>query len=321
MSGMPRRIVMDVDTGTDDALAILYALRHPDIDVLGISCVAGNVTVDQAVINTCKVLDAAGAREIPVAAGAVQPLIERARRAGGSHGFDGLSGIWLPETSRQRSPLPAVELLHQLIMNSTEPVTLVTLGPKTNVAVLLTRHPDVATRLERIIFMGGSLNEDSPAAEAEFNVWQDPEAAKCVIESSIPTTMYGFHLFGRLVVNQADTDRLREHDHSAIRLAGELLYRRRGRAHDPTLDNVDLVGDAGAMVLLTDPELFVTRALPVRVTLAGVSRGETVVVPGASPQDSAAPNTDAWPKITVALDLDATQAASVFVNVIDSYAA
>jgi pyrimidine-specific ribonucleoside hydrolase len=321
MSGMPRRIVMDVDTGTDDALAILYALRHPDLDVLGISCVTGNVNVEQVVTNTCKVLDTAGAEEIPVAAGAAQPLIERARRAGGSHDLDGLGGIQLPETSRLRSPLSAVELLHHLIMDSTERVSLVTLGPKTNVAVLLTRYPNVVTRLEEIIFMGGSLNEEGSTAVAEFNVWQDPEAAKSVIESSIPTTMYGFQLFQRLAVNQADTDRLRRHDHPAIQLAGELLYRRRGRWHDTTQNHADLLGDAGAMVLLTNPELFITRELLVRVNLAGVDRGQTCVLQPASSDDSAAPVPDAWSRITVALDLDATQAASAFVKVIDSYAA
>ncbi len=147
---------MDVDTGTDDALAILYAVRHPDLEVLGISCVAGNVSIEQTVINTCKVLDAAGAGDIPVAAGAAQPLIERARRTAASHGVDGLGGIRLPETSRQRSPLHAVELLHQLIMECTERVILLSLAPKTNVALLLTMYPEVATRLEQIIFMGGS---------------------------------------------------------------------------------------------------------------------------------------------------------------------
>ncbi len=312
---------MDVDTGTDDALAILYALRHPDLDVLGISCVAGNVTVDQVVTNTRKVLDAAGAGEIPVAAGAVQPLIERARRAAGSHGLDGLGGIQLPETSRRRSPLHAVEMLHQLIMDSTERVSLVTLGPKTNVAVLLTRYPGVSARLEEIIFMGGSLGGESPTAVAEFNVWQDPEAARCVIESSIPTTMYGFHLFRHLAVNQADTERFRMNDHPAIRLTGELLYRRRGSSHDSAQDYADLLGDAGAMVLLTNPELFVTRELPVRVNLAGVGRGQTAVVKQTSSVDSATPDPDGWLRIKVALDLDATQAASAFVNVIDSYAA
>ena len=312
---------MDVDTGTDDALAILYALRHPDLDVLGISCVMGNVSVDQVVINTCRVLDVTGAAEIPVAAGAAQPLIERARRAGGPHGPDGLGGIQLPETSVGPSPLSAVELLHRLIMDSPEPVSLVTLGPKTNVALLLTKYPDIATRLEKIIFMGGSIGGENLAAVTEFNVWQDPEAAQGVIESSVPTTMYGFHLFGRLAVNHADTDRFRIHDHPAIRLAGELLYRRRGSWHEPDRDNSDLLGDAGAMVLLTNPELFLTRELPVRVNLTGVGRGRVIVAQRAWPRGSAAHNSAAWPKITVTLDLDATQAASAFVKMIESYAA
>jgi len=320
MSGMPRRIVMDVDTGTDDALAILYALAHPDLEVLGISCVAGNVTLDQVVINTCKVLDAAGAGDIPVAAGAAQPLIERARRPGGSHGADGLAGIWLPETSRQRSPLNAVDLLYQLIMTSAEPMSLVTLAPKTNVAMLLTMYPDVVARLEQIIFMGGSVSGSNVTAVAEFNVWQDPEAASCVIESSIPTTMYGFDLFGRLAVSQADTERFRAHDHPAVRLVGELLYRRRIRADDSTHDCIGLLGDAGAMVLLTNPEFFVTQQLPVRVNLDGIGRGQTTVKPRSGPRGGFG-RVYPWPTITVALDLDVAQAASAFVKVIDSYAA
>jgi pyrimidine-specific ribonucleoside hydrolase len=320
MSGMPRRIVMDVDTGTDDALAILYALAHPDLEVLGISCVAGNVTLDQVVINTCKVLDAAGAGDIPVAAGAAQPLIERARRPSGSHGADGLAGIWLPETSRQRSPLNAIDLLYQLIMTSAEPISLVTLAPKTNVAMLLTMYPDVVARLEQIIFMGGSVSGGNVTAVAEFNVWQDPEAASCVIESSIPTTMYGFDLFGRLAVSQADTERFRAHDHPAVRLVGELLYRRRVRADDSTHDCVGLLGDAGAMVLLTNPELFVISEFPVRVNLAGIGRGQTIVDQRASHRGTGH-DPDPWPRIVVAVDLDAAQAALTFIKVIDGYAA
>ena len=318
---MPRRILIDVDTGTDDALAILYAVRHPDLEVLGISCGAGNVPIDQAVINTCKVLDAAGSGDIPVAAGAAQPLIERARRTGGSHGVDGLGGIRLPETSRQRSPLHAVELLHQLIMESTERVILVTLAPKTNAAMLLTMYPDVATRLEQIIFMGGSVSGGNVTAVAEFNVWQDPEAARCVIESSIPTIMYGLDAFSRLTVSQADADRFRAHDHPAIRLAGELLYRRRPRSHDSNRDYVGLLGDAGAMVLLTNPELFVTRELPVRVNLEGIGRGQTIVDQRAVPRGTPGPDPDPWPSIAIVVDLDVAQAAATFVEVIDAYAA
>lgn len=310
---------MDVDTGTDDALAILYALAHPDIEVLGISCVAGNITLDQVVINTYKVLDAASAGDIPVAAGAVQPLIERARREGGSHGPDGLAGIQLPGPSRHPSHMHAIELLHQLIMASTEPVSLVTLGPKTNVAMLLIMYPEVAARLGQIIFMGGSVSGGSVTAVAEFNVWQDPEAARCVIESSIPITMYGLGMFRRLVIAQADAERLRAHDHRAIRLAGELLSRRRVSMDDATHDYVGLLGDAGAMVLLTNPELFVTRELPVRVNLDGIGRGQTIVDRRAG-HWAVRPDPDPWPRIAVAVDLDVAQAASTFVKTIEGYA-
>jgi pyrimidine-specific ribonucleoside hydrolase len=300
MTGMPRPIVMDVDTGTDDALAILYAVRHPDLKLLGISCVTGNVALDQVVINTCKVLDAADAGDVPVAAGATKPLLERARRQGGRHGTEGLGGIQLPKSSRRPSRLSAVELLRQLIMSSPEPVTLLSLAPKTNVAVLLMTYPDLAERMEQIIFMGGSASE----AVAEYNVWQDPEAAEIVIESAVPSTMYGLDLFERLAIGASATKRLRNHDHPGISLAGELLYRRDG-----------LLGDAGALVSLTNPELFVGRELTVGINLHGVGRGRTVL------DQRGADASDARPRTTVVLDLDMTKAASTFVETIDAYAA
>jgi pyrimidine-specific ribonucleoside hydrolase len=186
--------------------------------------------------------------------------------------------------------------------------------------MLLTMYPDVVARLEQIIFMGGSVSGGNVTAVAEFNVWQDPEAASCVIESSIPTTMYGFDLFGRLAVSRADTERFRAHDHPAVRLVGELLYRRRIRADDSTHDCIGLLGDAGAMVLLTNPELFVHSEFPVRVNLAGIGRGQTIVDQRASHRGTGH-DPDPWPRIVVAVDLDAAQAALTFVKVIDSYAA
>ena len=314
MTGMPRPIVMDVDTGTDDALAILYAVRHPDLQLLGITCVAGNVSVDQAVLNTCKVLDVARARDIPVATGAAHPLNEQGARKSGSHGLDGLGGISLPATSRQRSPMPAVEMLNQLIMGSAERVSLIALGPKTNLALLLKRYPEVVTRLEQIIFMGGSTSEAVP----EFNVRYDPEAALDVIESVVQITMYGFDLFGQLAIDRADVDRFRNHDHPAIRLTGELLDRR--RSSSATGDYLGLLGDAGAMVLLTNPELFVTRELPVRINLEGVGRGQTIIDRRATLSENSR-RSNASSMINVVLDLDAGKAASAFVQTISAYAA
>ncbi|MCW2811112.1 MAG: Pyrimidine-specific ribonucleoside hydrolase [Friedmanniella sp.] len=316
---MVTRILLDVDTGTDDALALLYAVAHPDLEVLGISCVAGNSGLDQVVLNTLKVLDAAGAGDIPVAAGASRPLIERARPEGQFHGADGLGGIPLPEPRRTRSGLPAVEMLRQQILGSPEPVTLVALAPQTNVALLLAQHPDVAANLARIVFMGGSAAGGNVTAVAEFNVWQDPEAATAVVESGIPTTMYGLDVFNRLTVDEPTANRFRNAEHPAVRLAGELLHRRGARSDGSAQHYLGLIGDPGALVWLTNPELFTTATHPVRVNLAGIGRGQTIVDRRSHLQDSEALGLDPWPELEVALDLDVAAAAADFTRTVDRY--
>ena len=314
---MPRPILLDVDTGTDDALAILYAVRHPDLDVLGISCVAGNSGVDQVVRNTLKVLDAAGARrDLPVARGAAQPLLERARPEGAFHGEDGLGGVVLPDPDRKPSSLTAVEMLRQEITNSAEPVTLVGLAPQINLALLLTLHPEVLDNVQRIVFMGGSASVGNITAVAEFNIWQDPEAATCVVESPVPKTMYGLDVFTRLAADQATADRLSAAEDPGARAAGELLYRRGARSDRPGHDYVGLIGDAGALVHLTDPELFRTGTFPVRVNLAGIGRGQTIVDRRPVAQDANARASDPWPRVEVVLDADLDAAAARFAEIV-----
>jgi pyrimidine-specific ribonucleoside hydrolase len=317
---MPRPIVLDVDTGTDDALALLYAVGSADLDVRGVSCVAGNAGLEQVVDNTLRVLDAAAAPDLPVAAGATKPFIERTRPEGRFHGEDGLGGVQLPATSRARSAQSATAMLHDRITTSGEPVTLVSLAPMTNVAMLLTLHPDVVDHLERIVFMGGSAAEGNVTAVAEFNVWQDPEAATCVVESGLPVVMYGLDVFNRLLIPQETADRWTRSDAPAVRAAGELLHRRGTRAAGFEQDYVGVLGDAGALLLLTHPELFTTRALPVRVNLQGIGRGQTIVDRRPLAQDQAALDRDPWPVLEVALDLDVDAAAAAFVAVIDGYA-
>jgi pyrimidine-specific ribonucleoside hydrolase len=214
----------------------------------------------------------------------------------------------LQPAPRNPSPLKAVDLVYQLIVESPQPVSLVTLAPKTNVALLLQEHPDTAAVIEMIIFMGGAA--DRPTTE--FNVWQDPEAAAYLIESSIPILMYGLDMFERLIIGQRYIDRFRAHDHPAIRLAGELLHRRAGH-NGPHQTKAGLLGDAGALLLLTNPELFVAEELDVRIELEGARRGRSILGRGVA--------ANAWPRIRVAVDLDVTKAASAFVETINAYAA
>lgn len=320
---MPARtLVMDVDTGTDDALALLYAVGHPALTVAGISCVAGNASLERVVDNTQKVLDATGAPGVPVAAGARKALVERVQEESAFHGEDGLAGIVLPATARTTSRLTAVELLRQQIVGADSPVTLVGLAPQTNLAMLLTLHPEVADHLERIVFMGGSASVGNVTAVAEFNVWLDPEAATCVVESGIPTAMYGLDVFNRLTIPEEHARRWAASEHPAQRLTGELLLRRGARADGLTeQDYVGGIGDAGALVFLTDPELFTVGRHPVRVDLAGLGRGQTVVDRRPVAHDVQARSADPWQVLEVVLDLDVQQAAQAFTEVVDAYTA
>jgi pyrimidine-specific ribonucleoside hydrolase len=191
-------VILDVDTGVDDALAILFALAHPGINVLGISCVAGNASLERVVENTLRILDVADAPLIPVAAGARRPLIEPARSAAHVHGEGGLGTLQLPPTDRRAESVSSIELMHTLIQGSPHPVTLVGLAPQTNLALLLRQYPDVIDNIERIVFMGGSTTVGNATAVAEFNVWHDPEAAAIVLDSGVPTFMYGLDVFNQV---------------------------------------------------------------------------------------------------------------------------
>src|SRR5664279_446930 len=170
VTGVP--VVMDVDTGIDDAFALMFAVRHPGIDLRAVSCVAGNASVDHVVANTCYVLDAAGAGDIPVGRGASAPLLGPTPDTGHFPGLDGLGGFSRP-SDRRTSALSALDLLrHELLaaVGNGEPVTLVPTGPLTNIALLLRAHPEVAAGIERIVFMGGSASAGNVTAVAEFNV-------------------------------------------------------------------------------------------------------------------------------------------------------
>ncbi|MEA5455160.1 nucleoside hydrolase [Sinomonas sp. JGH33] len=300
---MKHRIVMDVDTGIDDAMAIMIAALHPDIELAAISCVSGNVSVDKVLANTLKVLDLVGAPEIPVAAGATRPLVEERRDASQVHGASGLGDLVLPASERSPAGVHAVELLRREILASEEPVTLVALAPMTNLALLLRTYPEVTDNLARIVFMGGSATVGNATAVAEFNVWHDPEAAHIVLSSGVPLTMYGLDVFNEVAASEEAIRTLRASENRvALALADLLGFEIPGP--DGSGHAYNLIGDAGAVCAIVAPELFTVEQWPVRVELApSLGRGQTLVDRRARPGEDEVhgPSRAAWPAVDVVL--------------------
>ncbi|POX58074.1 nucleoside hydrolase [Streptomyces sp. Ru62] len=278
MDGQPIPVIIDCDTGVDDALALLFAVRHPGLDLRAVTCVAGNTDVDGVVRNTLTVLEQAGAPDIPVARGAERPLLEPARPAP-VHGADGMGDLGLPAPTRTPVDIDAVTLLRREILASPRPVTLIPTAPLTNIALLLRTHPEVTRNIERIVFMGGAVATGNATPVAEFNVWHDPEAAAILLTAGVPITMYGLDVFQQVVVDSGEVHRLRAGSEPGTRLAGELLaHRPAHQGEPPQAEEAGGLGDAGAVCAVADPQGITTRLLPVEVSLApGPTRGQTVV--------------------------------------------
>jgi inosine-uridine nucleoside N-ribohydrolase len=201
---MSTPIVIDCDPGHDDAIAILLALASPEVELRGITTVAGNQTLEKTTRNALKILELAGRTDIPVAAGADRPLVRELRTAAHVHGESGLEGPDLPEPTTKVVDAHTADLLAELL----EPgVVLVPTGPLTNVALLLERHPDV--KPERIVWMGGAIAEGNVTPAAEFNAFVDPEAAARVFASGIEVTLIGLDITHKALFTRAHADRLR----------------------------------------------------------------------------------------------------------------
>jgi len=308
-------VILDVDTGVDDALAILFAVAHPGIDVLGISCVAGNASLERVVENTLRILDVAGAPDIPVAAGARRPLLEPARSASHVHGEGGLGTLRLPPSDRTAVPISSIELMRSLITASPRPVTLVALAPQTNLALLLRQYPDLADNIERIVFMGGSASVGNATAVAEFNVWHDPEAAAIVLDSGIPTFMYGLDVFNQVGVAESTASALVNGESPLGQVVGALLTNRIMLGADRASEYSGLIGDAGAVCALVDPGALCTELRPVSVQLAGYGRGQTLVDLRLHPgEDIVHGLHEEWATVEVALDVDAPRYERLFLD-------
>jgi pyrimidine-specific ribonucleoside hydrolase len=275
---VPIPIVLDCDPGHDDAVALLLALASPELDVLAVTTVGGNAGLDRVTENALRVLALAGRPDIPVAAGAEHPLRGRLHTAPHVHGESGLEGPALPPAESAPVPEAATTFIARVIADAPEPVTLVPVGPLTNIALLLERHPEVRDRIARICVMGGAIGEGNITPSAEFNIWVDPEAADIVFRSGLPLTMIGLDVTHQAVVWEHEYRAWAETGGRASTLvAGLLEYfqafheRVYGWAGTP-------IHDAVAVAQVAHPGIVTTLPYPVAIELDGtLTRGRTVV--------------------------------------------
>jgi inosine-uridine nucleoside N-ribohydrolase len=266
----PTKILLDCDPGHDDAIALLLALGSPELELLGVTTVAGNQTLEKTTANALRVLEHVGRDDVPVAAGADRPLVREPFVAAYVHGETGLDGPDLPPARGKPVDQHAVDFLAERI----EPdVVLVPTGPLTNVALLLARYPE--KRPERIVLMGGSIAEGNVTPAAEFNIWCDPEAAARVFTSGIDVTMVGLDVTHKALFTDRYAERL---EGRAGTMTRELLaFYNRFHAEVYGFDGSP-IHDALAVAAVFRPELMETKHRGVKIdTESELSRGRTLV--------------------------------------------
>ncbi|UVS81290.1 nucleoside hydrolase [Actinokineospora sp. UTMC 2448] len=298
---MPR-LVIDTDPGVDDAFALALAARSPDIDLAAVTTVFGNVGLDRTTANALGLLALAGRPDVPVAAGAARPLVYPApHEADYAHGQDGLSGgaARLPAHPHGLHRLGAIDLLAQTLRDSPTPVTLAPIGPLTNIALLMATHPDLRSKIDRLVIMGGALTGGNTTAAAEFNIWADPEAAyRVLVEEDVPTVLVPIDLTYRCAVDGAWLTTLRE-----TGPLGEILesFTPSYRAHYTELLGHDctILHDAVAVAEAINPGLLTTKRMPVTVQTTGPGRGAVI-----ADQRLNVPLSPGYREIDVAVDTD-----------------
>jgi purine nucleosidase len=189
-----RRFLIDTDTASDDAVALVMALKHPDVQVEAITVVAGNVPLPQAVQNALYTVEQC-AKDVKVVAGAAKPLTRALETAQNVHGQDGMGDIGLPLSGHEPTPGHAVDVILETINRNPGEITLVSLGPLTNIALAVSRDPGIASKVARYVMMGGvgdGWGNVTPVSE--YNLWCDPEAAKIVFQSGMPIEMVGWDI-------------------------------------------------------------------------------------------------------------------------------
>lgn len=274
---MPKRILIDTDPGIDDALAILLALASPELSLEGLSVVHGNCSLEQATRNGLSILELAGAGHIPLAKGCELPLVQPSLLAPETHGNTGLGYAKLPEPRIQPIGQHGSDFLIEKALSNPGEITLVAIGPLTNVALAIRKEPKFARSLKEIIIMGGAIrHEGNTTALAEFNTYVDPHAAHIVFHAGIPATLVPLDVTYQCALLASDVERLLKINSPITKFIKE--------ATDFYMEYHDawqgiqgcIINDPLALALTFAPELCDYEELPVDVDISGgVSMGKT----------------------------------------------
>jgi inosine-uridine nucleoside N-ribohydrolase len=268
-------IILDCDPGHDDAIALLLALASPEVELLAVTTVHGNQTLEKTTANALRVLDLAGRTDIPVAAGAERPLAREPQVADHVHGESGLDGPFLPPPQHEALAQHAVDVMIGKIVASPKPVTLIPTGPLTNIALLLDRFG--GENVERIVLMGGAIAEGNITPAAEFNIWADPEAAAKVFGSGLDVTMIGLDVTHKALLTPPIAERLRATGRMGTFVAELVEFFSRYHRETYGWDGAP-IHDAVAVAHVIRPGLVETRFRNVEVeTVSELCRGRTVV--------------------------------------------
>lgn len=275
MSGIP--VILDVDPGHDDAVALMMAFGAPNLDLLAVTTVAGNVELEKTTYNALRVLSLIGHTDLPVAAGADAPLVRRLHTAYDIHGESGLDGPEeIPAPTFDLDARDAVGLIADVLTASPEPVTLIPTGPLTNIATFLRRRPELKEKIAHISLMGGSIGLGNTTPAAEFNVYVDPEAAREVFGSGLPITMSGLDVTHQAGAGPEERDRLRAFGEAGRVISGFLDFFAETYEANFGFDAPPL-HDPVAVAAVMQPGLLTTRPMRVDVECeSDLTRGETV---------------------------------------------
>ncbi len=270
----PTRLIIDTDPGVDDAVAIMLALASPELDVLALTTVVGNVELEKTTLNARRLLSLARRSDVLVGRGCADPIGGVSGTAAEVHGQDGLGDLSWPEPTVKESDEDAIEMIYRLAKEA--PLTLVAIGPLTNLATLLQRHPDVVEHIERVVIMGGASFEGNVTPAAEFNIWVDPEAAAIVFAGDWKLDIMPLDLTHQAYLTDDDLAFLRDlNSEVGDRLAA--MLEPYAKFHEEWVGNRDLImHDAMAIYEVIDPTAIKKSGVKADVETSGIhSRGAT----------------------------------------------